>query len=315
MRYFCQLNGQNIKVRFIFKIVMETGKSNIEVNERKKRIIFVLKVLAYFTFLVLQEAIEPDKNLLFSKLYNIVDAFAFLLSGNILVSLGRIFLVRFYLRKKKTNSLHSNFVLGINRIASLLNVIILLIAIMVFFDIDPKEFLSSITIVAAAIALLSRDYIINMLNGLIIMFSDQITLGDYIKVGEHQGKIKDITLLNIVLLNDDYDLVMVPNSLILTANVVNYSRQNIRKLTFDFEATNHSLLNVDEMENELKAKIKPFKEEVQSDSISLKALEIKKDIVKMKLQIQLNNKSRESERKIRRIINQAIINLTGEENK
>ncbi|AKP49748.1 mechanosensitive ion channel family protein [Cyclobacterium amurskyense] len=294
---------------------METGKSNIEVNERKKRIIFVLKVLAYFTFLVLQEAIEPDKNLLFSKLYNIVDAFAFLLSGNILVSLGRIFLVRFYLRKKKTNSLHSNFVLGINRIASLLNVIILLIAIMVFFDIDPKEFLSSITIVAAAIALLSRDYIINMLNGLIIMFSDQITLGDYIKVGEHQGKIKDITLLNIVLLNDDYDLVMVPNSLILTANVVNYSRQNIRKLTFDFEATNHSLLNVDEMENELKAKIKPFKEEVQSDSISLKALEIKKDIVKMKLQIQLNNKSRESERKIRRIINQAIINLTGEENK
>ena len=284
---------------------METGKSNIEVNERKKRIIFVLKVLAYFTFLVLQEAIEPDKNLLFSKL----------LSGNILVSLGRIFLVRFYLRKKKTNSLHSNFVLGINRIASLLNVIILLIAIMVFFDIDPKEFLSSITIVAAAIALLSRDYIINMLNGLIIMFSDQITLGDYIKVGEHQGKIKDITLLNIVLLNDDYDLVMVPNSLILTANVVNYSRQNIRKLTFDFEATNHSLLNVDEMENELKAKIKPFKEEVQSDSISLKALEIKKDIVKMKLQIQLNNKSRESERKIRRIINQAIINLTGEENK
>lgn len=294
---------------------METGKSNIEVNERKKRIIFVLKVLAYFTFLVLQETIEPDKNLLFSKLYNIVDAFAFLLSGNILVSLGRIFLVRFYLRKKKTNSLHSNFVLGINRIASLLNVIILLIAIMVFFDIDPKEFLSSITIVAAAIALLSRDYIINMLNGLIIMFSDQITLGDYIKVGEHQGKIKDITLLNIVLINDDYDLVMVPNSLILTANVVNYSRQNIRKLTFDFEATNHSLLNVDEMENELKAKIKPFKEEVQSDSISLKALEIKKDIVKMKLQIQLNNKSRESERKIRRIINQAIINLTGEENK
>ena len=203
---------------------METGKSNIEVNERKKRIIFVLKVLAYFTFLVLQETIEPDKNLLFSKLYNIVDAFAFLLSGNILVSLGRIFLVRFYLRKKKTNSLHSNFVLGINRIASLLNVIILLIAIMVFFDIDPKEFLSSITIVAAAIALLSRDYIINMLNGLIIMFSDQITLGDYIKVGEHQGKIKDITLLNIVLINDDYDLVMVPNSLILTANVVNYSR-------------------------------------------------------------------------------------------
>lgn len=292
---------------------METEKSSIEVNERRKRIIFVLKVLAYFAFLVLQETIEPSKNLLYSRLYNIADALTFLLAGNILVSLGRIFLVRFYLRKTKTNSLHNNFVLGINRIARLLNVIILLIAMMIFFEIDPKEFLSSITIVAAAIALLSRDYIINMLNGLIIMFSDQITLGDYIRVGEHQGRIKDITLLNIVLLNEDHDLVMIPNSLMLTANVVNYSRQNIRKLTFDFETTNHSSLNVDEMERKLRLIIEPYNKEVVSESLSLKTMSILKDIVKMKLQVQLNNRSKESERKIRRIINQSIIKISGDE--
>ncbi|GAB2992067.1 hypothetical protein GCM10027284_06030 [Cyclobacterium sediminis] len=292
---------------------METEKSSIEVNERRKRIIFVLKVLAYFAFLVLQETIEPSKNLLYSRIYNIADALTFLLAGNILVSLGRIFLVRFYLRKTKTSSLHNNFVLGINRIARLLNVIILLIATMIFFEIDPKEFLSSITIVAAAIALLSRDYIINMLNGLIIMFSDQITLGDYISVGEHQGRIKDITLLNVVLLNEDHDLVMIPNSLMLTANVVNYSRQNIRKLTFDFETTNHSSLNVDEMERKLRSIIEPYNKEVVSESLSLKTMSILKDIVKMKLQVQLNNRSKESERKIRRIINQSIIKISGDE--
>ena len=292
---------------------METEKSSIEVNERRKRIIFVLKVLAYFAFLVLQETIEPSKNLLYSRLYNIADALTFLLAGNILVSLGRIFLVRFYLRKTKTISLHNNFVLGINRIAHLLNVIILLIALMIFFEIDPKEFLSSITIVAAAIALLSRDYIINMLNGLIIMFSDQITLGDYIRVGEHQGRIKDITLLNVVLLNEDHDLVMIPNSLMLTANVVNYSRQNIRKLTFDFETTNHSSLDVDEMEKKLKLIIEPYNKEVLSESLSLKTISILKDIVKMKLQVQLSNPSKESERKIRRIINKSIIKLSGDE--
>lgn len=203
--------------------------------------------------------------------------------------------------------------MGINRIARLLNVIILLISTMIFFEIDPKEFLSSITIVAAAIALLSRDYIINMLNGLIIMFSDQITLGDYIRVGEHQGRIKDITLLNIVLLNEDHDLVMIPNSLMLTTNVVNYSRQNIRKLTFDFETTNHSSLNVDEMEGKLRLIIEPYNKEVISESLSLKTMSILKDIVKMKLQIQLNNRSKESERKIRRIINQSIIKISGDE--
>jgi len=108
---------------------------------------------------------------------------------------------------------------------------------------------------------------------------------------------------------------MVPNSLILTANVVNYSRQNIRKLTFDFETTNHSRLNVNDMENKLKKIIEPYHEEVHSNSLSLKALEIRRDIVRMKLQVQLNSQSRESEKKIQRIINQSIINLTGEENK
>lgn len=152
-----------------------------------------------------------------------------------------------------------------------------------------------------------------MLNGLIIMFSDQITLGDYIRVGEHQGRIKDITLLNVVLLNEDHDLVMIPNSLMLTANVVNYSRQNIRKLTFDFETTNHSSLDVDEMEKKLKLIIEPYNKEVLSESLSLKTISILKDIVKMKLQVQLSNPSKESERKIRRIINQSIIKLSGDE--
>ena len=73
MRYVCPYSGQNIKVRFIFNKIMETDKSSIEVNERKKRIIFVLKVLAYFAFLVLQETIEPSKNLLYSRLYNIAE--------------------------------------------------------------------------------------------------------------------------------------------------------------------------------------------------------------------------------------------------
>jgi small-conductance mechanosensitive channel len=294
---------------------MDTNKSNIEVNERRKRIVFVLKALAYFSLLVLQETIEPDKHLLLFRLYNIMNALLFLLSGNILVSLGRIVLVRFYLRKKKTNPLQSNFVLGINRIASLLNVIIFLIAVMIFFNIDPKEFLSSITIVAAAIALLSRDYIINMLNGLIIMFSDQITLGDHIMVGEHHGEIKDITLLNVVLLNEDHDLVMVPNSILLTANIVNHSRQNIRKLTFSFETLKTPFLNVDGMEKKLKKTIAPYTKEVRNDSLSLKVTEILKDTVKMKLQVQLNGQSGESEKKIRRVINQSIINLADEEKK
>lgn len=289
--------------------MVELGKSKIEATEKRKRILFVLKVITYLILVFLREFLEWEKEPWLIRLIPLMDALSLLLAGSVLISLARLFLVRFYLRKKKSDSLHSNFVLGINHIASLLNVIVFLFAIMIFFQIKPFEFLGSITLVAAAIALLSKDYITNMINGLIIMFSDQITLGDFIQVAEHKGKIQDITLLNVVLINDDSDLVMVPNSLILASHVINHSRQSVRRLTFEFEVKNQAGLNVDQTEQKLKKAIKPFGKEIKLQSMSLKALEIHKDTVKMKLQVQLNTTSKELEKKIRRSINQSIIDL------
>ncbi|WP_154858256.1 mechanosensitive ion channel family protein [Cyclobacterium xiamenense] len=292
--------------------MVELGKSKLEANERKRRIAFAVKVLAYMSLFFLQEILDWEKEPLLRRLSSLMDALIFLLAGNLLVSLGRLFLVRFYLRKKKSESLHSNFVLGINHIANLLNVVFFLFAVMIFFQIKPIEFLGSIALVAAAIAILSKDYITNMFNGLIIMFSDQITLGDYIQVTDQKGKIQDITLLNVVLMNDDGDLVLIPNSLILSFQVVNHSRQSIRRLTFEFELGNRPGLNVDRMEETLKAVLKPFKHEVKQDGLSLRAMEVRKEAVKMKLQIQLNTPSREAEKKIRRKINQTLIDLEHE---
>ncbi|MFC4874880.1 mechanosensitive ion channel family protein [Negadavirga shengliensis] len=288
------------------------GKSAIEAKETRNRIFFIVKVILYFLLTIISEYWDMPETLFFARVSNLFSALSFLLAGNIIISLGRIFLVRFYLRKKRADPLHSNFVLGVNRIAGVLNVIIFLITLMILFDIRPLEFLSSITIVAAAIALLSKDYITNMINGLIIMFSDQITLGDHIKIGEIKGKILDITLLNVVLLNEDDDVVMIPNSLILSSQVINHSRQNIRKLTFEFEIKLLPTLNVNEMEAKLRTVVNQFGSQISPDSFVLKTLSIQKDAVKLKLQVQLNTTGRAVEKNIRRKINQSIIALSSE---
>src|SRR5690606_4496714 len=138
-------------------------------------------------------------------------------------------------RSKKSSRVRGNYVLGINQIATLLNVVFVVLGLMLAFGIDPGKFLTSITIVAMAIALLFRDYITNMISGLLIMFSDQFTIGDTVKVGEHQGKIMDITLANMVIKNEDDDIVLIPNNTAFTSNIINHSLQNSRKLTIDFE--------------------------------------------------------------------------------
>ncbi|WP_114748819.1 mechanosensitive ion channel family protein [Pleomorphovibrio marinus] len=292
---------------------MKSKKDQIEFGENKRRIIFGLKVLTYIALIFVSEAhLQRFPEKFHTQLYNLVSGLEFYLAGAIIVSLGRFALVRFYLRKKDQERIHSNFLLGINWIASIINVLIVLISLMIFFNIRPLEFLSSITIVAAAIALLSKDYITNMINGLIIMFSDQLTLGDHIKVGDFKGRIQDITLLNVVILNEDDDLVMIPNSLLLSAQVINHSRQNIRKLSFEFEIKLNERLDIDEIDKGIKALIHTLGNKINQNTYVLKATAILKDSVKLKLQVQLNTYERNAEKEVRRKINQKIIKLSSE---
>lgn len=291
---------------------MNSKKDQIEVSERKRRTIFLLKTLAYVALLLISEYLGQQVEPYSPKIFRILNALEVIVAGNLIISLGRIILIRFYLRKKQRTGLHGNFVLGINHIASILNVIAVLFSIMVLFSIQPLEFLSSITIVAAAIALLSKDYITNMINGLIIMFSDQLTLGDHIKAGEFKGKIQDITLLNVIIVNEDDDLVMIPNSLILSSNVVNHSRQNTKKITLEFEIKLTGKLHLDDLENTLKEHLKAYEKHITPNSFVLKTMSIQKDSVRIKVQLQLETVGRAIEKEIKRQINQKIIQLASE---
>ncbi|KEO72800.1 mechanosensitive ion channel family protein [Anditalea andensis] len=290
---------------------MNNEKTQIQVKENHKRAVFIIKLLVFIFLLVFETFFFNRLNEMPELIIRIIKTAIFFLGSNIIISLGRMFIVRFYLRRKGINMLHSNFVLGINRIASILMGIITIIAIMLLVNIDPVNFFTSITIVAAAIALLSKDYITNMINGLIIMFSDQLALGDNVRIGDQKGKIMDVTLINLVLLNEDDDIIMIPNNIVLNSQVINHSRQYIKKLTFDFEIKIH-LLNLDKVESFLKEALRENEAYITENSFSMKTIYIHKDAVKVKCQFLLNASEKQIERDIKRKINQAIIDLAGE---
>lgn len=291
---------------------MNMTKTALQEGENRKRTIFVVKVIVFILLVAFGgHVLRYSKEFGFS-LVNVLNALVFFLGANIIVSLVRIIIVRFYLRKKSNDPMRSNFVLGVNRIAEIVNGGIFIIAMILLFGEKPGEFFTSITIVAAAIAIVSKDYITNMINGLIIMFSDQFTLGDTIKVGEHEGKITDVTLLNMVLTNEDADLVMIPNNLLLTAQVINHSKQHIKKLTFEFDMKIVPGLDVNEIEDKVREVIAEFDQYVKHDSFYLKTLAIHKDDARFKCQFLLNTFKKDLERQIRRKVNQAIIEIARE---
>lgn len=278
-------------------------------KNRKERILFLVKLLVYLAvvYFNLEHAKVYDK---FTWLFRITNALTFFLGANLVISLAWLVIISWYTRRRLNKPVEKdNFMLGLNRISSVLNTVFVLLSIMILFGIDLLKFVTSITIVAAAIALLSKDYITNIINGLIIMFSDQLSLGDHVRIGDYKGKILDITLINLVLQNDDDEQIIVPNSLVFTSIVINQSKQNVKKITIEFELDRKLPYTPDDLEARLKNAISGFSDHYVKNSFLLRTLEIRKDHVVFKVQLIIPFADKTVEQSIRRTLNTEIITI------
>lgn len=268
---------------------MQISSSPFQLIESRKKRNFVIKLILYLTLLVAARSIPTYQELLdkFTGISSLHGAILFLLGGNILISLARISVVRFYMRKAKDERTHGNFLLGIAWISNILNSVIILISIMLAFDIQPLEFLTGLTIVAAAIAILTKDYFTNVINGLILMFTDQFSLGDTIKIGDQTGIIDDITLLNVVIKKDDGQRHIVPNNLILNTQVTNLGQLDHKNIEFVMDITHDKKLEVERLQKLLEKRFEQAIKDGKILTIKPKLMEIQKDFSKIKVTLEV----------------------------
>ncbi|OYX18920.1 MAG: hypothetical protein B7Z16_08275 [Algoriphagus sp. 32-45-6] len=229
-------------------------------------------------------------------------------TANLIFALGRFITLNIYLRQREESKVQPNFVVGIDRIETLLNVIAVLISLMLAFGIRPLEFLTSITIVAAAIALLTKDYITNIVNGLIMMFSDQLEIGDKIQVGRHVGFIRDITLINLVLKNDSGEIILIPNLMALTTDVVNFSKNNTHQVIFDSEISSKNEVHLDQLEDQLMMLLEKYSETVFKEGAQLNVIERKADSLLIRFQFPIKTGEKPIEIQVKKEVNQVLIN-------
>jgi len=296
---------------------MNQLKSIIKNQENKRRRNFLFKLILLIILIVGFESntwLTP----FFERyviLANVVRALIFLLSGNLIISLARIITLQFYLKRTEESRVQPNFVIGIDRLATLLNMIVILVTFMLLFGVEPLKFLTSITIVAAAIALLTKDYITNIVNGLIIMFSDQLEIGDKILIGKNVGFIRDITLINMVLKSETGEIIIVPNTLALTSEVVNYSKNNSHQMIFDSEVPFYSKIQLQELETQLNNVLDEFSELVYVEGAQLNVIERKPESIIVRYQFPIKSGEKATEVKVRKVINQELINWSNETRK
>jgi len=285
----------------------------IEEKQRQTRsefLVISIKTIVFLT-MVYAKINNPPLFLDYHWLASVNGALIVFLGPSTAVSFLRLIIIYWYVKKHHLKpNIKDNFILGINRIVSILNTAFGIVALMILVGKDPLEFLTSITIVAAALAVTFKDYITNMLNGLIIMFSDQLSLGDHIKVQDTEGKILDITLINVILQNEDNDMVIIPNSVVFSSVIINQSKQNIKKLSIEFEMSLQFGYSPEYLEKYLTKVVAGFSANIVSGGLTLKTLVIGKETVRFKVQVLLNNYDKLKEREIRRALNTAVIQLS-----
>jgi small-conductance mechanosensitive channel len=260
--------------------IIETLKQ----EETAKRIRFVLKLFAYLGIIIFLRN-YPNIYERWGLPDSLVSASLFYFSGHLLISFGRLIAVFLYLRRYHIQkTIKNNFIIGINRIADVLGIFIFLFSLLLLWGKNPVEFITSLSIVAAAIAILSKDYISNMINGMIMMFSNEITIGDDVKIGNNKGKIVDLTLVNVHMVNEDEDLIFIPNNVVMNSETINFTKRSVRKLSFEFDLKNHLLNSIEDLERYLFDALTDYHSYIKEETFTIKVVKIHENFTSLKVQ-------------------------------
>ncbi|UIO98575.1 mechanosensitive ion channel family protein [Halobaculum sp. CBA1158] len=110
------------------------------------------------------------------------------------------------------------------------------IALMVVFavwGVNPGSLLVGAGFAGIVLGLAARQTLGAVLAGFVVLFSRPFELGDWVVIGDQEGVVTDITIVNTQIRTFDDEYVMIPNDLVTDTDVVNRSRRGRLRLNLD----------------------------------------------------------------------------------
>ncbi len=245
-----------------------------------------------------------DKNLSVEIEENqVLDSVVFFLIYVLILRFSVSMVKLLYLGRKKIRGADikkDNILTGVNNIFRIFIGIGVIVTVFGFFGIDILTLLTTMSIVAVAFAIISKEFINDLIVGIYNSFSDDFEIGDYVKINGQKGKILEIGLLKLKLHDDNDVIVFIPNGKAYSNEIVNYTKRDIRQMNIDFQLDIRFVKNIELLEEEIKKSLEVYAEYIVKDSYNLKIVEVKKDYLDFKFQYQLNHMDRDLQISIRR---------------
>jgi len=283
----------------------------LKITESKKKS-FILKIFLVMLSVIFSRIINKvligEIKVYFDLLVNFI---VFLLLANLFLTFLRHICVSFYRKKNKYNEQYfDNYIIGISSIVVILNLITVVVAIFYFFDIDFKTFITSFALFFAGLSWVFKEHINNFINGFILIFSEDVRIGDYLGFEEFKGKVKNISFLNTELKTDEGNIIYIPNSIILSNEIINYSREKYKRIILEFEIDKDNFGKIEKLEFFLRRKLKEnFEDLVIDEFLYLRINKINVDSVNVNFEISVKKYNFNIEEEIKKYTSICILDF------
>ncbi|MCR9203380.1 MAG: mechanosensitive ion channel [Halobacteriovoraceae bacterium] len=196
----------------------------------------------------MENLIAQAQTFLVSKGYDIIGAILALLIGWIAINLVLNGLRKF-LGKRGADPTLIPF---LTTVTNAFLKVALIISLAGMVGIKTTSFIAVLSAAGLAIGLALKDSLGNFASGVAVLIFKPCVAGDFIEVGGESGTVKEVQIFHTVLLTPDNKTVILPNSVLTSNSMTNYSTQTNRRFELiigidysdDFNKAKEAIINI-----------------------------------------------------------------------
>lgn len=169
-----------------------------------------------------------------AKVLSTVGSSALTLAAGLLIIKAVLRLERTALEKTRLEKAAHSLILSLTKAALYL---LLGLSVAGSLGIDVTGVVAMASVLTLAVSLALQNMLTNVLGGFALLTTHPFHSGDYVDIGDLSGTVTSIDMTYTRLVTLDNKMVCIPNSTVITAQIVNYSANPIRRAQLDIGAS------------------------------------------------------------------------------
>ncbi len=126
--------------------------------------------------------------------------------------------------------LDATAVMFLNKLTYVALLVLVILTIMPIFGIPITSFFAVLGAAGLAIGLALKDSLSNVASGVMLVSLKPFRVGDVVTIANETGKVESVSIFQTQLRGPDNQTIVLPNSLITTASIINLTPDTMRRV-------------------------------------------------------------------------------------